>query len=187
MIVAFGHKKRRGKDTAAKFLDTFLRCESGLRIKRAAFADKLKDISFQLYSWSGLQPGVYYETHPEVKEQILPAIGLSPREIWIEVGNSLREVYPYTWIDFVIKQVKADIVICSDLRFWNEAVSLREQGAVMIKIDRPGPMATDPAEVDLDTWTDWDYTIFNEGSLEDLNTQVTRIGLDLIDKVRLNG
>ena len=63
-ILAFGHRKSVGKSTASKFLTTHLRCEyPDLKIKEVSFAAKLKDISWQLFGWAGLQRGVYYETH----------------------------------------------------------------------------------------------------------------------------
>jgi hypothetical protein len=176
IVIAFGYRKRSGKDTAAKFLDTLLRCErTDLKICRAAFADKLKDICFQLFNWAGLQRGQFYEEHPEFKEVILQKLNKTPRQIWIEVGNYLRDVYPMTWIDYVLHGVRGDVVITSDLRFRNEAAKLRAVGAKLIKIEaqerliasgvKPG---TDPAEIELDGWQDWDFYISNNGTQKEL-------------------
>lgn len=177
MIIAFGYKKGVGKDTAGKFLDTILRCEHpDLRIKHISFAEKLKDICFQLYGWAGLRRGIYYETHRKDKEKMLPKLGCTPREMWIGFGNKVREMRPDTWIDYALKGVKANIVIITDLRFRNEAQAIRDISGILIKINRPGmPQGTDPAEVDLDGWGPWDYIIENTGTLRDLNAYLTTL------------
>lgn len=176
-IIAFGHKKGVGKNTAAKFLDIIIRTiMPQLVVKNASFADKLKDISFQLFAWAGLKRGIYYETHYAEKEKILPLIGMTPREIWIGVGNKLREVSPSVWVDYVLKGIKADIVIISDLRFQNEVSAVKAVGGIVIRIDRDGlPQGTDLAEVDLDNFVGWDCTIPNNGSLDDLNNYLERL------------
>ena len=181
-IVGLAYKKGVGKNTTAKFMTTLLRCENpGLKIMEVSFAGKLKDICYQLYSWAGLKRGIYYESHREEKEVILPELGKSPRQIWIEVGNKLREVDPDIWINFALKGAKADIIIITDVRFRNEAQAIRNNGGILLKIDRPSiEQGTDPAEVDLDSWTDWDCVIDNIGSLKNLNEQATILVRGLI-------
>lgn len=184
-IIAFGYKKGSGKDTAGKFLSTYLKINANyLKVKQISFAAKLKNICHQLYGWAGLRPAIYYESHRDKKEVVLPKIGLSPRDIWIKVGNKIREVYENTWIDFALQGVSADILIITDLRFLNEASSIIKHGGLLVKIYRDGlPQGTDPAEVDLDDWKNWDYVIANNGSLQDLNTLVEAIARELIANV----
>lgn len=166
----------------ANFVMTHLRCtQPGLKVKQISFAGKLKDVSFQLYGWAGLKRAIYYETHWEEKEVILPKLGLSPRDTWIGVGNKIRGVYQNTWIDFALKGVEADIVLITDLRFWNEAKALWAEDAMLVKIIRDGiPKGTDPAEVDLDTWTDWDLQILNNCGLEELNDHAVQLAEEVI-------
>ena len=181
-IVGLAYKKGVGKNTTAKFMTTVLRCENpGLKIKEISFAGKLKDICYQLYSWAGLKRGIYYESHREEKEVVLPLIGKSPRQIWIEVGNKLRKVDPDIWINFALKGVKADIIIITDVRFRNEAQAIRDNRGRLLRIDRPDmPLGTDPAEVDLDSWTDWDCIINNTGTLQELNAQAEMLARGLL-------
>lgn len=176
-IIALAYKKGVGKDTMGKFLMTSLRCQApGLKIKCVGFADKLKDTCYQLYGWSGLQRGIYYETHRKEKEEILSLIGKSPREIWIGVGNKLREFCPVTWLTYALKGEVADILIITDCGFWNEALAIRKAGGWLCKINRDGlEQGTDGREVELDTWTDWNYIIENNGSFKDLNTIAEKI------------
>ena len=181
-IVGLAYKKGVGKNTLSKFIMTYLRCESpGLNVREVSFAAKLKDIAFQLYGWAGLQRAIYYEVHREQKEIVLPKLRLSPREIWIGVGNKIREVYAETWIDFALKGVKADVLIVTDVRFRNEAIAIEDMGGELIRIDRPGiPRGTDPAEVDLDSWDNWDYIKNNNGTLQDLNNYGEAIAEELL-------
>ena len=184
-IVAFGNKKGVGKSTCGKFLATFLKIENpNLKIKQISFAAKLKDISFQLYGWAGLKRGVYYESHYELKEIVLPQLELSPRQIWIEVGNKMREVYENTWINFALFGINTDIIIITDLRFRNEAKAILRASGLIVKINRLGiSQGTDPAEVELDSWPDrqWDCIIDNNSSLQDLHSTVEQIAKGLLE------
>ena len=183
-IIAFGYKKGVGKNTAGKFLNTFLRLEKPqFKIKHISFAAKLKDIAYQLYGWAGLKRGVYYESHRDEKEIIIPKLGFSPRDIWIWIGNSMREIYANTWIDFVLHNIRTDILIITDLRFRNEADAIQKAGGFIVKIDRPNILqGMDPAEVDLDFWPlhKWNYVINNTGTLQDLNRIIEKIAKDLL-------
>jgi hypothetical protein len=116
-----------------------------------------------------LKKGIYYETHREEKEIPLLGINKSPRQIWIEVGNKLREVYQDTWIDYALSNAKADIIIITDLGFVNEARNIRKRNGYLVKISRPGrELGTDGREVELDIWTDFDLHVINNGTLDDL-------------------
>lgn len=177
-IVAVGYKKGRGKDSLCNFIQNHLSIHcKGCSVKKVGFADKLKDVCYQLYSWAGLKRGVYYEAHYDEKEKILPALGMSPRDVWIAVGNNLREVYGYTWIHYVTKNPQpVDVLLVKDLGFWNEADEVRAtENGVLVKMEREGPMAADGRETELDKWSDWDTIVANHGDLHDLNEQAVRI------------
>ena len=176
-IIAFGHQKEVGKSSAAKFLDTYIRttCPK-IKVKNAAFACKLKDVAFQMFSWAGLNRGIYYETHYEEKEIVLTRIGLSPRDIWIAVGNKMREINETVWLINAINCPQCDTIIISDLRFYNEAEYIRHHGGILVKIARPGmETVTDAAETSLLGYRNWDHVIINDGTLEDLNVDVMDI------------
>jgi hypothetical protein len=181
LIIALGHKKRVGKDTFAKFLSQTVRCERPkLRVKTIGFADKLKDICHQLFAWAGLQAGIYYENYPELKEVILPAIGMSPREVHIKVGNGLRAIYGPIWIENAI-HTQADIVLIKDLRFPNEVAAVKRKGGLVFKITRPGvPLGDDEAEVALDDFNGWDCVFENHGTLQDFGRLVEAYAADLL-------
>lgn len=170
LIVGVGYKKGRGKDT---FCDVLInhaqRFRPDLKIRKLGFADKLKDVAYQLWGWAGLHPGIYYDERYELKEVILPKIGLSPRELWLGVGNGMREIYGSTWVDYALNGVKGDIILVKDMGFTNEAKAIQEKGGILIKINRPEqPHATDAREVELDDWTDWNHVIENDHNIQAL-------------------
>src|SRR5215831_6539922 len=99
-IVGLGHRKFCGKDTIAKFLCTEYRLRNPKsNVVRRGFAYKLKQTCYELYGWAGLRSPEYYDQYPDNKEDFLPLIGKTVRQIWIEVGMALRGVYHATWID----------------------------------------------------------------------------------------
>ena len=167
-IIAIGCQKSVGKSTLSKFLMTILRKRNtGLKIEQISFAEGVKDVSFQVFGWMGLKPGAYYENHYNEKEIPLEC-GLTPRDIWIAVGNKMREIDEKAWIESALANSTADIIIISDLRYLTEAISLIERKACLVRVQRDVPRGTDPAEVSLLDWADWCQDIDNNGTLSDL-------------------
>lgn len=176
-IIAFGHQKRVGKDTAAGFVSSYLRVEKKVgSVKKAGFADKLKDVCHQLYSWAGLMPKEYYDqpNYSHMREVILPAIGKTPREIWISFGNEVKAAtYLNTWLDYLLKSTESDWLIVSDMRFPNEADHIRELGGLVVKITRPSvPHTSDAADDPLLSYENWSDHIINDGTLADFYGKV---------------
>jgi hypothetical protein len=183
MIIAFGHEKLVGKDTACRFLATHLRTVVKAKsVEKRAFADKLKQMCFELYAWAGLMQGSYYEEHPELKEVVLPLLGLSPRQIWIKFGTLVvREVYPKSWISYLFNNSKADYLFLSDMRFPEEADEVRFRGGIVIRILRPSILHTsDLADDPLLDYKNWSHTIINDGSLHDFHKKV----IDVFERVQ---
>jgi len=174
IVIAFGHEKSVGKDTAAKFLTTILRTSKpGITINKIGFASKLKAICYDLYQHLGLKDEQYYEDNPPLKEIILPKLGKSPRTIWIEMGNKVREVYPGTWLEYPFNRIKADILIFKDLRFWNEAEKVEfvndKYKGYNIKIENDRiPHTSDEADDNLLNFDRWYKVIKNNGTIGDL-------------------
>jgi hypothetical protein len=178
-IVAFGHEKRVGKDTVANFLATYLSTRNpGLKILKAGFADKLKDVCHKLFAWAGLQEGGYYEL-PEtlhLKEEKLPALRMSPRETWIAVGTQMRTIYEDVWLDALLKQADVDVLVIPDLRYPNEVNRILNEGGLVFKVTRPGlKRSSDVADDSLLNYRRWTGTIVNDGSLEDLLGKTIRL------------
>lgn len=189
IIIGFGHRKRVGKDTACQFLVSYLRMNTkGLAIVKGNLAYDLKLECYNIYGWAGLQPPEYYDT-PEgalEREIILPKLGKSPRQIWIEVGNKLRDVYEDTWIDLLINKTNADILILGDIRYPNEVNAVRRNNGHLYKIERDSaPVSHDVADIALRDYNGWDQVIGNHGPIHELHTKIVYIGNSIINK--LNG
>lgn len=170
-IVAFGHRRRMGKDTVAGFALSHMRFENKeFSCQRIGFADPLKEESYRMFKWAGLQPGIYYENHPEFKEQILPAIGKSPRDIWIEVGEAMRKISPKIWPEMTLSKSDCDMLFVSDLRHRSELHYVEMTEGFAIKIIRPGiDESADVVDCSLADYDNWDGVIINNGTLKDLN------------------
>lgn len=177
LIVAFGHEKEVGKDTAATFCITELRLNfPRLRIQKRGFADKLKQQCYELYSWDGIKTADYYEDHRELRDIPLPIVGKTPREIWIEHGMNVRKIYAHTWIDFLLydAQKHCDLLFIKDLRFPDEGKVVNERGGRVYKIERPSiPHTSDEADDALIGWDGFHSTLLNDGSLNQFYTAVT--------------
>lgn len=175
-IFSFGHQKKVGKDTFANYIVTALRTSNKVRrVIKAGFADKLKDVCYQLYSWAGMMPRDFYDqpANEKFKEELIPALGKTPRQIWISFGNEVKNsAYPNTWLDYLLRGVDTDVLVVSDMRFPNEAFRIRQLGGKVVKIIRPSvPHTSDAADDPLLDYTEWDEIIVNDGSLKDLYTK----------------
>lgn len=166
-LFAFGHQKRVGKDQFCTFLFDILRPQMArTRIVRRGFADKLYDICHSIYAWAGFRDRLYYATHGAAKDQILPMLGKTPREILIGLSNKMREFDPDIWLNSAVKGSDADILFISDLRYPNEFDAVKAAGGLCIRIRRPGlPEPTDEADTALNGREGWDLTIENNCNL----------------------
>lgn len=194
LIIGLGHRKRVGKDTFAGFLDDEL-AKRGYSVYKLAFASAMKSTAADIFGDAGLRDGLHYEVNPEHREIPLPKIGKTPRQLWIELGNAVREIYPNTWVDIVkrvinvaairraVNMAKPCAFIITDVRFPNEAAAVKSWGGVLVKVARPdAPVATDSAEVALDGYHDWDHGVLNDGTLGELKAEAVWLANNLTNK-----
>jgi hypothetical protein len=176
LTIGLGHYRRVGKDTFANFLVEACReRDPKFAIRKRSFAYKLKQVCHDLYGWAGLREPEFYETLEGEKhrEVVLPEIGKSPRQIWIDMGTKAvrQHVYEPTWLDYLLKgQHDLDVMVIPDVRFPNEAEAIREAGGVLVKIVRPGfGPGPDVADRALLGYDGWDYVIGGDaGSSESI-------------------
>ncbi len=179
-ILAFGHQKRVGKDTAAGFAMTLVRTKNlARRAVKAGFADKVKQIAYELYAWGGLMPGPWYEEsiNAHLREVPLQLIGMTPRQIWIAIGMGMREIMrDDTWYKYLFHNVKADFLVISDMRFPCEADYIKSLGGTVVKISRASvPHTSDRADDPLLNYDGWTHTINNDADLNYLYACVSDI------------
>jgi len=68
-------------------------------------------------------------------------------------------------------------ILVDDIRFANELETLKADGGLIVKIERPGfnGAGNHASETSLDNYTDWDYTLHNDGTLEQFLDKVTAL------------
>lgn len=181
-IVAFGHRRRVGKDTAGKFLLSYIRTErKSITVERCSPGDKIKETAYHMFKWAGLNQGVYYENNPDLKETVLPTLGKSPRDIWIDVGNFGRAIDIRIWMETAIASANSDLVILTDLRTQTEVEYVRKFGGICIRVDRAIPKASDNLDCALEDFQGWDYVIENNGTLKEFRSKVISVFEEALD------
>ena len=136
LIIGITGTKGAGKDTLASAIIRMGR-KRGVDVRRAAFADKLKEVCADLFGLTQLQ------LHGDMasKEAIDARWGMSAREILQKMGTEVgRSVHPDVWIRYVMRQIERSpdaIWAISDVRFENEAATIREAGGIIVRVERP--------------------------------------------------
>jgi hypothetical protein len=187
MIIGIGHRSGHGKDTCAKMILDWCKDKdvpSKNTIYQLSFAWKLKDICYQVYGWAGLREAEYYDTDEGRTARNIPlvALGLTPVEIWVLVGEKFREVYPRTWVSWVQNNTTKTVhVICPDCRHPNEM----DVVDYAIKVHNPRVVNREGLSIDdmLESWNGWDAEIINDGTLEELREKVNALCSKLFSDV----
>ena len=168
-LIGITGKARSGKDTVARMLF------AQHAFTRIAFADPLKLAAQQMF---GLSKEQTWGDHK--KEEIIPYWGMSPRQMFQLLGN--EAVKPVFGADIWIKRWSmsyvifrdTDDVIVPDVRFDHEASHIRSLGGVIVEVQRGiglvGSTGDHVSERGLSTLPE--YTIDNNGTLEDLRVKV---------------
>lgn len=173
-IIGFGHRKQTGKDSCCNLLVSHLRAtQRNILVRKTGFASKMKAMCHDLYAWAGLMDEDYYEQNQHLKGVVLPAIGKSPRTVWIEFGTSVgRSIYPDTWVVYPF-QMSCNYLLLKDVRFPNEAQEILNRGGLLYKVENPRVAdSDDAADCGLASWTKWTGIINNDGDLVKLNATV---------------
>jgi hypothetical protein len=183
-VVGIGHRSGHGKDTLANYVVHFLReMLPEKRVVKRSWAWKLKDISYQLYAHLGLQPGEFYETDEgrKLRNIKLPLIDLTPVEIWIRIGSrAIRDkVWDFTWVEWHKNNTAADIVITADTRFPLEIPYC--DLTVLCTNPRVQNREGESVDDELAHFHDWNYQIFNRGSIADLGNKALKLSYSIRD------
>lgn len=178
IVVGIGHKSRQGKDEFANFLTTYLRMQTkGKRIMKLGFADQLKLVAHQLYGWAGVKEPDHYEKYPQDRVPIIEYLGYDVVQLWIKLGNHMREFDGNVWINALLKGAKADVLVLKDMRFPNEAKAVEEAGGTRVRVVRPDcdglPSVSDNA---LNDYCGWTHEIDNSKDLQHLNFLAQEFG-----------
>lgn len=145
-----------------------------------AFADPIRLMLFELMDSTGISSN--YMHARDLKEAIIPEWGVSWRHSAQKLGDWGRNLHPDFWIRIAAAYVTDCArhsgtagmpIVVSDVRFFNEALWIKQQGGEIWRVDRPNlpPVRAHQSEREIDSLvhTRW---ISNWGTLEDLEHQV---------------
>jgi hypothetical protein len=176
MIIGIGHRKGMGKDTFANMLLDELNGNLGDDIfyYKGSFADGVKSWAHDMFYQYGLKSGAYYEVHRDEKEDWMPTLLKSPREIYLLMGQFGRSVREDYWIEQVIRHDSQNLII-PDLRYPNEMKRIKALGGLTIKVINPRVEITHDEADDALEGYDFDHIIYNNGTLDDLRAKAKKI------------
>lgn len=158
MRVAFGHRRRAGKDTSCDYL---IRRYGGIKMAFATPLYKILEYSQQV---CGFAPGKH--------RKFLQFVGTE----WARGQNE------NVWIDLLLSKLPehgcgaiaegGNVFVC-DLRFKNEFAELKRCGFTCVKINRNVGSEVDDHQSDHDLDDcEWDAVLQNNGTVENLYQQL---------------
>lgn len=130
-----------GKDTAAKAVCEHLRQSQAVNV--ISFAGPVRGMLAALLSHLDIDRCVLDDR--DAKEEVLPELARSPRELMRTLGTEWgrREVHPDLWLlvarhRLSRNQAAGVLTVITDVRFENEAHFIRKMGGRVIEIRRTG-------------------------------------------------
>ena len=193
-LIGFGGPAEHGKSSCVILAEELL-VNEGYDVRIISFADRLKaacKIMFRLTDKD--------LNHPVSKATVKAHLGTTPREVLQKFGTEVcRDTIPtyvmgdilneaggiWTWnVERDILEIEHEdpdtIILIPDVRFENELAMLRRHDVTFINVNRPGHhnaiIFKHLSEAGL---AGADYTIVNDGSLDDLRTKVKDIIFNL--------
>lgn len=188
-IIGFGHQSRVGKDEAVKAIHEYMTTaylsdlEGSLGCQKLKFFDTGKRAASVLFRCYGMKHHQYYETEEGkiFRDVPLPGIGKTPVELWIELGDRVREIHPTVYTDAGMTLTKPNMLnLFSDVRFETEARAIQKAGGWVVKVmrlDAPPPKALDKP---LEGYLGWNAILTNDGSLEEFRAKAVSLCQDYL-------
>jgi len=164
--------------------------------QKISFADKLKDAVSVMFDWprdmieGDTAESRYWREQEDTFWTKETGRSITPRLVLQEFGTDCMRngFYDGVWVSFVKKKIIENpntSFVIPDLRFENEASVVKSLGGKVWCVKRgPDPLwfrqyvdlDIEPVDVHRSEWswakTDFDFNIYNEGTLEDLKSQV---------------
>ncbi len=155
MKIALCGKMASGKTTIADHLRHIIGHEGGFRI--VSMAGEVKRVGRELFGM-------------EEKD----------RPLLQQIGMKMREIRESVWLDALIRESeKHELVVCDDVRFINEAKTLKEHGWVLIKLDINEDLQKERLQK---TYPD-DWAVHWNNRSDASEAEVDKIPLELFDLV----
>ena len=187
--IAICGKANSGKNTVSRLLTKEIRARKAKKyssVNYIAFADPIKEIARTIFP---IIPKKHLYASSKYRSEIIPEAykngqPLSVRQLLIDIGTNAREYNEAVWLNAFDETYKSvskytDIVIVPDLRFENEFNFLKSKDFFIIKIHRNNnsTIINHMSETSQDAIpdSDFDYVLYNNGSMLDLKTEVYNI------------
>ncbi len=193
-LLSCSGKKRSGKNTVATFINEILTERYGAGYEsytEKAFAHLVKVFASML---TGV-PLSGFETAEDKASELGPEwacydnlglrIPMTRRLFLQKLGTDACNVnlHKDTWINGLFQDwLPEEKWIVTDVRFPQEVQAIKKRAGIIIRVSRPetdNSGDTHASETALDNYTGFDYTIINDGTLEQLRDQVKGILLKL--------
>ena len=165
-IIGLLGRSRRGKDTIADYIINKYPVYKNIKLARP-----IKDAAKSLYNFTDEQ------LEGKQKEIIDKRWNISPRDAMVFITTSFMNKMGS---DFFSRRLfdnllPTDKVIISDVRYENDIIEIKQRNGIIIKVLRDiEPYHSWESHIDLRT-LHVDYTIENNGSIDDLYTQINQI------------
>lgn len=118
---------------------------------------------------------VHRMVHEDLKEQVIPEIGKTTRDLMVSLGTKWgrNEVHPNIWVNIATTNLTKGILhISDDIRYQNEYTAFREAGFKIVRINNPRvALVESVSEGNLEDCV-FDYKIENDGTLDDLYSKL---------------
>lgn len=166
-IILISGKISSGKTTSAYHLAEELKNTLEFsRIINTSFANTLKEIAFKYFHWNGIKD-------------------LKGRKLLQDLGRVGRDFNKNIWVENLLDRlddlIPPDFIIIDDWRFPNELDYLKGymEGMykiVTVRLIRPDSVNnSDISEISLTDDDEYDFVIYNDGSLIDLESKVKNL------------
>lgn len=182
-LIGISGKKRHGKDTVAHIIAAILQEKKGLFYERVAFGTAVKQIASMM---TGI-PADQWETTEQKDTYLGPewdkvdengnVVRMTRRVFMTTLGTNAvtAHLHKMAWINMTFRDYTENTLrIVSDVRFFTELERILKHKGITIRVVNPRIVSDDthPSEVELDSYTEWDYVIINDGNLMDLYDKV---------------
>jgi hypothetical protein len=179
VIIGIGHVAQTGKDTAAEAL-----CRD-LGFRRVSFADPLKALAKEsnpiilsnMMTNVGLGSGKLSKLVDQLGWDAAKVQFPAVRQFLQDLGLGARKVFgPDFWVNVAMESIgDFDNVVIPDVRFVNEAEAIKYHGGKMVKIVRPGKVASGHISETALLDYEFDVTVENSGSVVELQQKITEL------------
>lgn len=139
LIALYSPIMQSGKTTVANTLVN----ECGFALVK--FAQPFKDFIVQVLSNAGASKELAERMVEDgaLKEQAIPALGVSTRRLMQDLGSWGRSVHEDFWVEQALPKIKRHMqagtsVVVDDLRFQNEYDAVLKAGGLPVRVIRPG-------------------------------------------------